>query len=326
MAVPGGSRLRLAAIGCYPAHTWKKRCVRLALGVAARTGMFSCLFPAREMTLPTVAGRELEGWLDQVGRSPDGAGLHPVFVWPADPARGRIYLHLLADDGRLVGFCKIGLDSKNNSLIGREQAALERLAEMNLALSRVPRVLASGCLNNHAYLVVEAAPADARVTDWRGDLPLGPHIAEYAGPSRQVERADLDSLDWWREARRCFADNCGFLRALDDAARGGVAVCRAHGDLNRTNILRHGSGPVWLLDWEQSSDHAPVLTDQVCAAVDALWLSHPGDPVVCLRKLMEGPPFLTNSCPPDAVLALAFLGAAGFTPALAIIGEWFPQG
>ena len=48
LAVPVGvPQLRGAAIGCYPAHTWKKRLVRVILGGLAGVGLLGRIFPAR---------------------------------------------------------------------------------------------------------------------------------------------------------------------------------------------------------------------------------------------------------------------------------------
>ena len=65
------------------------------------------------------------------------AELQPVLVWPADPLRGRVYMYLLNKKGEKLGFCKLGLDERNNALIEREQQALEHLQSMDLKLSRI---------------------------------------------------------------------------------------------------------------------------------------------------------------------------------------------
>ena len=104
LAVPAGvPQLWEAAIGCYPAHTWKKRLVRVILGGLARVGLLGRMFPKQELSLPGVGKLDFEGWLESLGKQLDVAELHPVLVWPADPLRGRVYMYLLNKKGEKVG-------------------------------------------------------------------------------------------------------------------------------------------------------------------------------------------------------------------------------
>ena len=141
LAVPCGKHsLWGAAIDCYPAHTGKKRLVRKVLHGLAGVGLIRWVFPARELSLPGVGDVDFEAWLALLCEQLHLAELQPVLVWPADPLRGRVYMYLLNKKGEKVGFCKLGLDAKNNALIKRERQALEHLQSMELKLSRVPQV------------------------------------------------------------------------------------------------------------------------------------------------------------------------------------------
>ena len=210
LAVPCGKHsLWGAAIDCYPAHTGKKRLVRKVLHGLAGIGLIRCVFPARELSLPGVGDIDFEAWMALLCEQLHVAELQPVLVWPADPLRGRVYMYLLNKKGEKVGFCKFGLDAKNNALIKRERQALEHLQSMELKLSRVPNLLAHGNLNGEmvdgAYLVVEMTPADTRNIDWQSDSAIEANIAEYAGSSRMIERDEIESLSWWPNVTRQFA-------------------------------------------------------------------------------------------------------------------------
>ena len=330
LAVPCGlPKMWQVAIDCYPAHTWKKRLVRVILGGVARVGLLGKLFPARELSLPGVGKLDFESWLGSLGEELNVSELHPVLVWPADPARGRVYIYLLNNRGEKLGFCKLGLDAKNNELIERERRALELLGSMKLKLSRIPKLLAHGCLvgeiEGGAYLVVEITPTNARNIDWQCDASIEANIAEYAGSNRTIERAEVESLGWWTEVKRVFAGNVVFIKELEEACQQGIEVCLAHGDLNCTNVLR-GVDEIWLLDWEQSDQNAPVLTDQVCVAVDKLWLANPDDAAGNLQKFSDI--FKYDNDPKkraQVIMALAYLGASGFPPALAMIDARYPN-
>jgi hypothetical protein len=332
LAVPCGKHsLWGAAIDCYPAHTGKKRLVRKLLHGLAGIGLIRCVFPARELSLPGVGKVDFEAWVALLCEQLHLAELQPVLVWPADPLRGRVYMYLLNKEGEKVGFCKLGLDAKNNALIKREQQALEHLQSMELKLSRVPNLLAHGNLNGEmgdgAYLVVEMTPADTRNIDWRSDASIEANIAEYAGSGRMIERAEIKSLSWWPEVTRRFAGRSALMAEINVAVDQGIEVCLAHGDLNCTNVLLSGTNDqVWLLDWEQSDASAPILTDHVCMAVDKLWLANAQDASGNLMKFRDTFRYEDDSKKRgQIIMALAYLSAAGFPPALAMIDAMYPN-
>ena len=333
LAVPCGKHsLWGAAIDCYPAHTAKKRLVRKVLHGLAGVGLIRWVFPARNLSLPGVGDVDFEAWVDLLGEQLHLAELQPVLVWPADPLRGRVYMYLLNKKGEKVGFCKLGLDAKNNALIERERQALEHLQSMELKLSRVPNLLAHGNLNGEmvdgAYLVVEMTPADTRNIDWQSDSAIEANIAEYAGSSRMIERAEIESLSWWPNVTRQFAGHSGLMSEINAAVDHGIEVCLAHGDLNCTNVLLSKTNDqVWLLDWEQSDANAPILTDQVCMAVDKLWLANAQDASGNLNKFRDTFRYEDDSKKRgQIIMALAYLSAAGFPPALAMIDAMYAEG
>jgi hypothetical protein len=330
LAVPCGKHSWWgAAIDCYPAHTRKKRLVRVVLRVLARVGILGLIFPKQELSLPGVGKVDFEQWMEALGEQFAVSELCPVLVWPADPARGRVYMYLLSNTGEKLGFCKLGLDARNNELIERERQALEHLQSMELKLSRIPKLLAHGCLEGEieggAYLVVEITPTKARNIDWQNDTSIDANIAEYAGSSRMIERAEIESLSWWPNVTRRFAGHSVLMDEINAAVDHGIEVCLAHGDLNCTNVLCDGR-QIWLLDWEQSDENAPILTDRVCMMVDKLWLANPDDEAGNLQKIRD-----IFSCENDpkkraqVIMALAYLGASGFPPALAMIDAMYPN-
>lgn len=333
LAAPCGKHsLWGVAIDCYPAHTGKKRLVRKLLHGLAGVGLIRWVFPARELSLPGVGKVDFEAWLALLGEQLHLVELQPVLVWPADPLRGRVYMYLLNKEGEKVGFCKLGLDAKNNALIERERQALEHLQSMELKLSRVPNLLAHGNLNGEmgdgAYLVVEMTPADTRNIDWQSDSAIDANIPEYAGSGRMIERGEIASLSWWPEVTRRFVGRSALMAEINVAVDQGVEVCLAHGDLNCTNVLLSKTNDqVWLLDWEQSDVSAPILTDHVCMAVDKLWLANAQDASGNLNKFRDTFRYEDDSKKRgQIIMALAYLSAAGFPPALAMIDAMYAEG
>jgi hypothetical protein len=333
LAVPrGASSLWTVAIDCYPAHTGKKRLVRKLLHGLAGVGLIRWVFPSRNLSLPGVEDLDFEAWVALLCEQLHVAELQPVLVWPADPLRGRVYMYLLNKKGEKVGFCKLGLDAKNNALIKREQQALEHLQSMELKLSRVPNLLAHGNLNGEmgdgAYLVVETTPTNTRNIDWQSDASIELNIAEYAGSSRFLRRAEIETLSWWPEVTRRFSGRSVLMDEINAAVDQGIEVCLAHGDLNCTNVLLSKTNDqVWLLDWEQSDASAPILTDHVCMAVDKLWLSNAQDASGNLKKFRDTFTYKNDAKKrAQIIMALAYLSAAGFPPALAMIDAMYAEG
>jgi hypothetical protein len=325
LAIPRASgRARIAAIGCYPAHTWKKRAVRSLLGLTVRCRLDRALWRETATPLDGVPAEELDAWIAEVRRQIGAPGVRPVFVWPADAARGRVYVYWLDDSGEVSAFGKLALDRKNSAHIETEQRTLETLAQKSLRRSRVPGIRAAGSLHGYSYLIVERAPVDARITQWETDAPIADSVREYAGPERRMSFAELEGMGWWQQFREAYRAHPAVLERLRRAAAAGLGVCRVHGDLNQTNILRTTDG-IWLLDWERSEESGPSLTDAVCMEVDRLWPRTKVNAAEGLREFLASQWEGRSEADRDRVLlGLAYLCAAEFTPATALLEAWAP--
>ncbi|BDS07651.1 hypothetical protein NT6N_26910 [Oceaniferula spumae] len=317
--------LRAAAIRCFPEHTGKKRLVKKSLHRLSSLGLLTWIYPARENFHEGLSGNEFENWFVNLARQLDRAEIFPVLVWPGDPNRGRIYIYLLDTEGEPFGFCKLALDEKNNRLIEKEEKALGHLKSMQLRSFRIPRLLNCGDFSGFRHLVVETTPSNARAIHWGEGADLTPMIDEFSGHPRLIGREEIETLNWWSAMKQTLEHRTSLWRVINASVDDGVEVCRVHGDLNRTNVLLHGDEH-WLLDWEQSHENGPYLTDRMCCEVDAIWLETPEDSKGNLKKLQMKVPMLRDEkTRGPSVLALAFLGSAGFTPALAILTELFPE-
>jgi hypothetical protein len=314
--------VKMAATRCYPAHTAKKRMIRRILGacVAARVDR---VWPSTATPVPTISADALDEWLSRITSLLGVNRVHPVVVWPANPSRGRIYLHVLDEHGDKLAFVKVALDERNSHLIENEHRALAALAPMHLHLTRVPRILDSGDFDGKTWLAVEPTSDAVRFADWQSGLDLDQNVREFAGPVRFEPFNGLQEHQWWcqfwslrDEVPAPFADQ------VQQAAEGGADVRRVHGDLNQTNIVQEAS-VLWILDWEQSSEAGPAMTDFVCIDVDKRWPVTKRDAAASLREFLR---VQFHSRAPahqkDVLLALAFLVAARFTPAIALIRNW----
>jgi len=324
LAFPADASRRVAAvaIGCYPAHTMKKKVLRRWLGILQAVGLLPVLFRTVASPLRGIRAESWRAWIGQVRedlRSPD---LQPVVVWPNDPQRGRAYVYLLEKDGRQAAFAKLALDRANMDLIRNEEKALEAVVGAAEGKFSVPCVLASGECAAVCYLVMSAVPQGVRKLRAEESASLREAIEIYGGRPRVVTAEELQTLPWWHLFAAKAEQYPVFAAAVRDAMRSGVEICRVHGDLNETNCLTDGNG-LWLLDWERSSADGPVQTDKVCREVDARWSLTQRDPKAGLREFRQA---CWNDRSPreraEVLTALAYLSSADFTPAEKLVEHW----
>lgn len=188
--------------------------------------------------------------------------LHAVIVWPPQHDRGRVYVHLLDETGRAVGFAKISFDETNNRSLDNEARTLNTLHGLNLQRSHTPRVLHHGHFEEHTFLVLEPIPEHAQSARL-SPTELLALAEEYAGPSRRISRDELESLDWWQRWREIAHHTPAFAEAVEAAVADGLHVCRVHGDLGPENAILVKGQP-WLFDWEHASELGPTMTDRIC--------------------------------------------------------------
>ncbi len=321
MAFPEEFRGRLveAAFACYPAHTRKKRLVRDALRAMHAAGWGRVLFRRTTRPLPAVSADDWRKWVESVQGE-------PVIVWPNDPARGRVYVHLLDEHGRNRSFAKLAFDERNARLIRNERDALESAAAVVGGAFSVPRVLGEGACGGICHVTVTPIPAGLRKLEAEEDDRLKRIIATYRGEARTVTGEQLRAMPWWKTFAASMRRLPDFVELVAAATQRGTRVCRVHGDLNETNVLSDDRN-VWLLDWERSSAEGPWRTDEICREADRRWPVSRRDPGAALRDFRaacwEGKPAEEQG---EILAALAYLTAAEFTPAVVLAEHWPKRG
>ncbi len=323
LTIPAGpSHVRQAAVRCYPAHTRKKRLVRTLLGWAVRAGCEGWLGDRAGLPIGTWDDQQMAEWTRQVSHRMGRSDLYPVLVWPADPDRGRVYVHLLDRQGRPAAFGKLAWDQSNGELLDNEAQTLHQLCPLPLRRIQVPAVLDAGTLGDQTYVVVQTVPENALAIDWDSPGELEDSLSEYSGPTARLTREQTAALDWWQRFQQWPDGPAEFRQAVERAVEAGVDVCRVHGDLNRTNVLRAGDA-FWLLDWERSHRQGPCLTDRICMDVDRRWPQTQRDPKKSLAEFLAVH-WTERSATyrRQVLLALAYLASVEFTPAIGLVREW----
>lgn len=323
LALPLGPRaLRLAAARRLQPTTWKRRVFREVVSAGVWLSLDRWLLRPSASPLPDTHGFALDRWLTHISDALGVRDLAAGIVWPPQTDRGRLYVHLLRDSGKAVGFAKVSLDQSNDALLEHEADALERVRASGLRRCRVPSVMRLDTWHGHRYLVLE--PVDENARPVRVGLATFPQpwVIEYAGEPRRLDAHQVREAAWWQRFTEHVNEGDHFARAAEHAIEAGITVCRVHGDYGGHNLLRSQNN-LWLLDWEHSAEQGPRRTDEV-----RLWLGLNqrrvlSSPAAAMRRFEDR--FLAghnDQARRDAIVALAFLHAVEIHTASVLIHHW----
>jgi len=186
----------------------------------------------------------------------------------------------------------------------------------------VPTVLAYGEEEGWSYLVVETLPGDARLIDHRRDRFPSEAVDEFGGPIREITRAELQRLDWWSRFEANCQRNRRLLELLQPADQVSIRVRRIHGDFGGENLFRACDG-LWIIDWEESVELGPHLTDEVAYRLAGIHRVTGNDRRrMCQMFLKVFAATASPSRKADLLLALGFLDSARFKPASDVLSAW----
>jgi hypothetical protein len=322
IALPvGPKRVRVAGLMRLQPNTLRRTLFRWGLRLAVESGLDVLLG-----SVPSPLDARLEynfaAWLEAVRSSLGERDAKAVVVWPPEPHRGRVYVHLLRPDTTPLAFAKLAFDADGDGCLAAEARALEALGTAGLKECRVPRVLDTGRFPVHRYLLLEPTPANARPVKPAHDAFPSACVQEYAGSPRVIQGNDLRQLPWWRKFRRRAGECPRFAEEVDRLRGSPVRVCRVHGDLGPGNMVR--SGPeLWLLDWEQSCPQAPESTDTISYYLGLRVRQVYRRPQQALQafaaRYLSSESSFTRR---NVLMGLAFLHGAGFAVATQLTNVW----
>ncbi len=326
VAVPAiPRRLRRAALRRFQPFTVKRAAYRatVTLSMLARVdSLFSRSVRSPLDAMPVGGSFDWERWLEEIRSYLGGPNLGAAVFWPTALSRSRLYVHLF--DGEVpVAFAKISVHPSGNARLSQEAQTLRDVHGRCPESFRAPRLLKEGSLGPHAFLLLEPLPTSARPI--RGNASGYPahSVQEYAGPARHIPVNNISALSWWGRYVERLDNECRqFHVEMTSLLRSGVSVCRAHGDLSRHNIA-HDGRVLWIYDWEESVQDAPLVTDLVGFALSlrqtavrakpALWAK------LVRRRLLENGQVANRA---EIMMALAFRHSAGIDDATHIIKNW----
>lgn len=271
-------RSRQATRKALLSYTSSKSTVRAGtqmLALAAAAGLAPRLLSAQVVVTegPETRERAVTSTLqDHLAQALDRSDLQFAVMFQTGRPQKKPVLQLIADDGSVIGFAKIGWNELTRSLVRSEAAVLADLAELPHPQSfTAPRVLAAGPWRDLELLVVEAyTRSGLRRRRLLRELPIAA-TAELAGIEPTSTRV-LTETPWWERTAaevEAIAPRLGDgLRARlqtlarSVAAMGDVPVRMgwSHGDWVPWNMdIIRGRLAVW--DWERAARWAPIGLD-----------------------------------------------------------------
>jgi len=192
----------------------------------------------------------------------------PVFALlpgPPGPYR-KVVVQAMRPGGETLGYLKIPLSPAAEERVRREERALRRLEEAPGLRTRVPRVLHAGSLRGSHVLFLSPGVGRSGPARW---TPMhdeffrilgGIRPARRDGPSLIAEVAERwrkavgDDGEWSAIASRA-------LKQAGEALSGIEVPCGVtHGDFSAEHTILQ-DGKLFVLDWEQSREGAPVWWD-----------------------------------------------------------------
>ena len=225
-------------------------------------------------------------------------------------------LSVTSVDGRLLGFCKVGIDELTDRLVRTEASALQALSGM--VEPTTPRLLLSSTWGGHPMIVQSPVRGNGRLIHDRGQ------VARAQVAVSRITPADTSKVDYLSRLQERFqratevsgANRWSRLLAETQASIGlqQIPYGSWHGDWRATNMTTTSTGvSVW--DWERFEANVPVGFDalHLCLTTMAPKTDDTGQlvPAVFRRASSLLQPFgLQDPVLVDAVTTLYFLELA----------------
>lgn len=331
IALPETSRrARLAGLARFQPSTWRRAIFRHGLRMAVGTGLDRFLARRTADPINEADNARLTEAIQHLERTLGQSHLVPTIVWPPQPDRGRVYVHLMREDGSPCAFAKIGLDAANVAKMRVEVTALRRFEMTRPHGFRAPCVLEFEHTADFALAAFEPVPTTAHPGAQDFSSFPSEAVAEYSQPVERVDlRDETQAPIWWRRFRSTARPEQAAFRAELDQLLDADPVAPltfAHGDLGPGNILITGrqETPPWIIDWEESDPLAPIRTDPVGFALGVTIRALAADPVRAGQSFVERhlAPRDDRTGRRDDLLALAFRTARGFEDVRVLVDRW----
>ena len=245
-------------------------------------------------------------WLDAVAGKLNSDSLTPVFYFPPQLGRAKVFVILQDVADQPVVCAKLADGDAKQALI-KEIAALEFLKKSHFESFRYPKNLLSGTWAGIPYVVLshEAYPLSVSREwgDWYTRSWL--EFVEKTGKLIPVEQK------LWSDLPAVWQDVCHRIEANRRSSR--FLHCAVHGDFAPWNILLAPDQLV-LIDWEHFAPCAPCFADPAHFVLSVHLRGRNKSAKHCVTALQSLSESL-ETAPKDVALSLAYLASTKQWPA-----------
>lgn len=184
-------------------------------------------------------------------------------------ANGKPTLQLIDSDGRPAGYAKLGWTPHTDTFVATESATLAALDGGSSSIG-VPRLLATGTLHGHPWLVSAPLPGAARALTDAAEVvsaeelvTICPIIGSGAPAVTGHWRRLADRAHTAAGPDELVATFRRLVSAVSDLGVELPIAQRWHGDLTPWNCARDQAGRLWAWDWENSEEDVVAGLDAV---------------------------------------------------------------
>lgn len=321
LAIPvnGTLRLSLAAIGCLPSFTFKRKLYKYYVLVIVLT----LYYPLKILRLQRSNFEivELSSWCKSFLDKFSVVNHYHVIIWSLVPNRERFYLHILGENGNPFWFAKLTSNKRDSALLVNEADKISYLRKFyETAFFETPKVIDSGDFTNLSYVVFDYLATDERLFHpAKNELPL-PLLNSIRGEKQRKELQDVLHLEWWHAFELVRSNYSKLSEYIDRIGLHTIVTLSfVHGDFGSENILMDSGGNFKVIDWERSHFQGPYIVDEV-----AFWLGRNHREIKGKSRDVVSRFYLSFQQVPkiDLGLALCFLVGAKFDLAIIISKHW----
>ncbi len=279
LVMPTDRRLAASVLGSHGTPSSSaQRVRRWGLALALQLGLGPWILPDRLVPVNGPAGAEAAGLVGHLGAE---LGQHVRASMPVTPTRAnrKPVLQLLGDDGRPIGFCKVGVNPLTSALVARETAVLAALSATKPQTFTPPAMTYHGQWQSYDVMVCSPLPTAQAVRPERSvlvramlELSKAPTLAVAGSQLESSSGSYFSELARRTRAaageapsgeRRIVLEQLAALAVrLDQAALESVPVGNWHGDWTPWNCGQlNDQLLVW--DWERAVGGVPQGFDLV---------------------------------------------------------------
>lgn len=211
-------------------------------------------------------------WNEWINHALQGIGIErgwAAFSFPQNTDKRFVSL-LINEEGETKGFAKVALDEESKYLFKNEANALKYLSTNKPVEFSIPKLVQEGEFDEGYYLIQTVIPPQTQYFSYVKDMRWMKIINEIV--KINMAKKNLSHFSWWEKLRTTHKPVRNLLPFLENKFRENIDICNVHGDFGSGNI-RYDTETLWVYDWEEFNQEAPIMTDYLTFILDCFMKS-----------------------------------------------------